>query len=314
MAAAPASPPAAVWTAPLKIGFLNLANAKADEDVDAFRFGAREARLHASIRALNLDVLAASELRQCMDPTRQMQLAPAQIAMRLALGTGTELADARPQNLSELSFWRATVYNAGKLRMLVSGSEWAIPPVYGSDKVAERGVMLLFTQFAVREEKGDTTKFWVINSHMPLATAEKLKTIDWLNANAERVCKQRWKDEHPILIYGGDQNTFFPGPTLAQVDGKEMMEQFAVGGWIHASAGVKTSFRAFPHDPFRKLNPDGTSLLDHIFVNGAAGDRIVIHRSDAHDTGASDHFAVALSISFRKPAPSISTPPAPAPP
>jgi endonuclease/exonuclease/phosphatase family metal-dependent hydrolase len=278
----------------LVIGFGNLANAAGDEKVDQYRFGTRETEIHDAVRKLKPDVFAASELRICADKDKTTQLQPSQIATRLASGSEMELADCRPQNLDAMSFWRATIFRPGTIKHRVSGSQWAIPPIFGSNKVEERGVMLLFSQFEVIATK---TLFWVINSHMPIATAEKLKTIDWLNANAERVC-QTWGDAKPIIIYGGDQNTFFPGPTLAQVDGKEMMDKFATGGWIHASHAIETTFRAFPHDPFRKMKPDGTSLLDHIFINASAKERIRIHGVAAHDTGASDHFFLTISLSI----------------
>jgi hypothetical protein len=284
---------AAVVPQTVTIGYGNIANSVGDEKVKTHRFAMREQAIHDAIVSIKTDVFAASELRICSDKDEKSQLQPVQIATRMADGTKMKLADCRPQNLDAMAFWRATLYNPAKVKMLASGSEWAVNPVFGSNVVAERGVMLMFTQFAFGEHK-----FWVINSHMPMATAEKLKTIDWLNTNAERVCKERWGDNDPVILYGGDQNTFFPGPTLAQVDGKEMLDHFAAGGWVHVSKDIKTTFRAFPHDPYVKLNPEGTSLLDHIFVNATGAKKIKIHDVAAHDTKASDHFFLTCAISF----------------
>lgn len=279
----------------------NVANSAGDEQVATHRFAVREKAVHEAVVATSADVFAASELRICLDKEGKSQLQPVQIAQRMAKGTNLEVADCRPQNLDRMAFWRTTLFNPSKLKMIVSGSVWAVAPVFGSNVVAERGVMLMFTQFAFGKHK-----FWVINSHMPMATPEKLKTIDWLNANAESTCKKICTDskpalpcdDEPVILYGGDQNTFFPGPTLAQVDGKDMLDRFAAGGWVHVSKDIKTTFRAFPHDPYTKLNPEGTSLLDHVFVNASGIKKIKIHSVVAHDTKASDHFFLACTISF----------------
>lgn len=271
------------------IGFGNLANAANDEKHEKFRFGARESKIHDTISTIKPHVFAASELRTCMDKTNKFQLTPTQIAINLSKGTCLSIADCRPQNLDPMSFWRSTLFDPSKLQMNASGCEWAIEPVFGSFKVEERGVMLLFTQFSTLDKRHT---FWVINSHMPIAKAQKLKVIEWLNKNAEDTCKNRWKDETPIIFYGGDQNTFFNSKTLFQTDGKEMMTLFSEK-WIHVTPDIKETFRSFPHDSFQ-----GTDVLDHIFLNKSAQDKVKILAATAHDTGASDHYFLTVAVDF----------------
>lgn len=71
-----------------------------------------------------------------------------------------------------------------------------------------------------------------------------------------------------------------------------MMDAFA-NGWVHLSANLKETFRAFLHDPFQ-----GTSLLDHIFVNKNAAAKVKAAAAVAHDTGASDHFFLTIAFAF----------------
>jgi len=278
----------------IEICFGNLANAFNDESSDTYRFGKRENNLHKLLKNHNFDVFCASELRICMDENKTTQLTPSSIAHRISTNTQLELADCRPQNLDAMAFWRATFYNKKNVVPLVSGCEWAIPPVFGSNIVAERGVMVMFTQFKVLSSN---KLFWTINSHMPLAKTEKLKTIEWLNNHAESICEKRWNDKSPIIFYGGDQNTFWDNDDKG--DGNDMMDEFKKG-WTHLTNNIKISFKSFPHDKFQ-----GTSLLDHIFVNKSAIDKIKLIESKSIDTTptsncgtVSDHYFLSIIVNF----------------
>ena len=265
---------------PLVLAFGNLANAVRDEKSETHRFGVREHKLHEYLRSSGYDVFAASELRSCQSRDRSRIMSPVSIAERMAREGGLGLVDARPNNLDGMCFWRATLCSS-RVVPLRSECRWAIPPVVGSTAVSDRGVMLLFTQFRA----GHHT-FWVINSHMPWASVDKLKTVDWLNQHAEAACLE-WGDSDPVILYGGDQNTW-----PAQ-DSKEMMAKFATG-WVHLSSNVKRTWSPYPHDVLQDPT-DVTDLLDHIFVNARACSRIrLVEPAVAVDTGTSDHYFCLL--------------------
>lgn len=285
---------------PIKLAWFNVANARNDEASEAYRFAQREQQVHAAIKASAPDVVCVLELRVCSDLGKTRSVPPEELGVRMASATGMSIAALRPQNLDHMAFWRMTMYNAEKLTHLKSSCHWAIPSVFGSTKVAERGVMFIFSQFEIRDDGGDVLKkdghksaqkrFWVINAHMPIAEEEKLRCVQWLNANAARICSADDAAANPLIFYGGDQNTFF------DLRGNDMMTEFAKC-WTHLSADAKPTFRSFPQDPVQ-----ATSTLDHIFVHNyqnVADKYKIVTPASATDTGASDHFLMSISVEIQ---------------
>jgi hypothetical protein len=111
-----------------------------------------------------------------------------------------------------------------------------------------------------------------------------------LNDNAENSCKE-YSDLDPLIFYGGDQNTFFD----KENDGKVMIDLFKEKR-THLSSNLECTFKSFPQDKFQ-----GTSVLDHIFVNTKAKDRFklvdgVAEVMEDMNGSASDHFLVSIRI------------------
>ncbi|AYV77490.1 MAG: hypothetical protein Dasosvirus4_11 [Dasosvirus sp.] len=258
----------------LSLSFGNLANASNDEKSENYRYAQREDMLHKTISEMKTDSFCALEFRVCSNKSKTRKLQPEELGVRLSKNTGLSLATLKPQNLDYMAFWRGTFYNKNKLRPLQSFARYAINPVFGSTVVSERGVMLLFTQY---EEKQSKKQFWVINTHMPIAQKEKMIVVKWFNDNAVKEC-QLAGDKNPLIILGGDMNTFFDD------GGQDMMDLFSEQ-WIHLTGNLKKTFKSFPQDPVQT-----TSQLDHIFVNKQAVQRIkIIKPATATFTDASDH-------------------------
>lgn len=276
----------------VKLSWFNVANAKNDEDSREHRYSQREDGIHDAIKKSQSDVCCILELRVCSDINKTRKLMPEELATRLSKNTNLNIAALRPQNLDHMAFWRATFYNNESVTPLQTFCKWAIPPVFGSTLVSERGVMLIFTQFKTpawtwlgEYAKGNDHKtFWVVNSHMPMALDEKLRVIQYMNDNAVNHCIEAG-DTEPLIFYGGDQNTFF------DEGGQEMMDLFAEK-WDHLSTEASPTFHSFPHDKFQ-----ATSTLDHIFVNKGMEHRYKkVGLATATDTGASDHFLMSVEI------------------
>ncbi|AYV77487.1 MAG: hypothetical protein Dasosvirus4_8 [Dasosvirus sp.] len=263
----------------------NLANAVNDEKNEDGRYIKREKGLHEAIKELKTDSFCAMEFRKCLNDDKSEMVQPEQLGDRLSEGTGLEIATLRPQNLDEMCFWRGTFYNKKKLKPLQSFCKYAVNPVFGSKVVAERGVMLLFTQYVVKKTQ---KVFWVINVHMPMALPEKLATIKWLNDNAVEECKKAG-DPDPLVFCGGDMNTFFKDLGNG-AGGQEMMDLFS-NQWVYLTSNIEESFKAFKHDPLQI-----TCLLDHIFVNKHQEKKYKLIKSYAIDTGMSDHYFMNIVV------------------
>lgn len=274
----------------VKLSWFNVANARNDEASAQYRYAQREQRVIDAVASSGSDVVSILELRLCSDLEKTRLVPPEELGIRMASAVGMQVAALRPQNLDAMAFWRMTMFNATKLIHLQSACHWAIPSVFESSKVAERGVMFIFSQFALKCDQ--QKRFWVINAHMPIAEEEKMRCVAWLNENAVDICsraaattiaKKEAAAAAPTIFYGGDQNTFF------DLRGGEMMSEFAKH-WTHLSGDAQPTFKSFPQDPVQT-----TSTLDHIFVNHGARYRIV--DVTATDTaGASDHFLMSTTV------------------
>jgi endonuclease/exonuclease/phosphatase family metal-dependent hydrolase len=148
----------------------------------------------------------------------------------------------------------------------------------------ERGVRVLFTEFAV-----DGKYLWVINMHMPIETSKKLQVIQWLNMNAQKLCKQRVLrlmmeiGYTPLIFLGGDMNT-------SKEDKDAMMVLFKEK-WTHLTEDVSITFNSFPHDLFQ-----GEGCLDHIFVNSDAADQVKSHVAGVNMSSASNHGLLYVTV------------------
>ncbi len=265
----------------IKLSWFNVANAANDEKHEDYRFAIRQCAVHNAIEQSNSDNMSILELRVCNSISKTQKLSPEILGIAMSVDTKLEIAALKPQNLDYMSFWRMNLYNSKKIMPLHSFCKWAIDPVYGTQDVAKRGIMLLFTNYITLSTSPKI--FWVINSHMPMALAEKIETIKWLNAHAVKTCLEF--DSDPLIFYGGDQNTFF------DEGGDEMMELFSKQ-WTHLSAEATPTFKSFPHDKIQT-----TSTLDHIFVNVNKETRFKkIGAATAIDTGTSDHFLMSVVV------------------
>lgn len=279
----------------VKLSWFNVANARNDEASAQYRYAQRESRVIDAVASSGSDVVSILELRLCSDLEKTRLVPPEELGIRMASAVGMQVAALRPQNLDAMAFWRMTMFNADKLIHLQSACHWAIPSVFESSKVADRGVMFIFSQFALKCDR--QKRFWVINAHMPIAEEEKMRCVAWLNENAVDICNRAAatiaKGEKqvaatttaaaPTIFYGGDQNTFF------DLRGGEMMSEFAKR-WTHLSVDAQPTFKSFPQDPVQT-----TSTLDHIFVNHGA--RYQVTDVTATDTaGASDHFFMSTMV------------------
>jgi hypothetical protein len=271
------------------LSWFNIANASNDEKSELYRFAQRKHKVVRDINASKSDVVCLMELR-VSDLERTRKVLPEEIAIDIAAQTGSKIAFLRPQNLDELAFWRCTLYNPNKINHKGSFYKFAINPVMGSVEQKDRGVMLMFSWF---EEKSSGKTFWVINSHMPIATDLKLKTVDWVNASAVKFCQQ-YGDYNPTIFYGGDQNTFFDLPG----DGDAMMDKFDEM-WYHLTKGLTSTFKSFPHDSVQTK-----SILDHILVNNEAKDKIALSTLKFNAIAfedidrANDHDLISVEIEF----------------
>lgn len=271
------------------IAFYNIANAALDDKMCPF--AKRLPRVIEKIRHANPSVIGLSELRTCSplnpDEVPGRRMTPEEIAQTIARATNLEIGALYPQNPDDMAFWRSTLHDTHSLIPLQRVCRYAIPYVSGENSPRARGVMFIFSQFATIEAPHH--RFWVINSHMPLDTGMKLECVRWLNANAVKTCAELG-DPDPIIIYGGDQNTFFDKPG----DGDAMMQEFA-NAWTHLTPNIGITFVSFPYDKIQTK-----STLDHIFVNIAAVNRI---RAEPFvvpdpDQSASDHLLIGVRISF----------------
>lgn len=265
------------------ISWYNIANAANDELSSNYRYSQRESEIIKTIKYSQSDIVNIAELRLCSDLSGKRQRWPDEIAYTLAKRLNMNVGFLRPQNVSEYSFWRTTLFNSKKVKHIKNKYAYAIQPKNGCKAESDRGVMLMFSQFCHNNKL-----FWVVNSHMPINTQLKLETILWLNKNAEKICTD--SDDIPLIFYGGDQNTFFDKPD----DGCQMMELFSKK-WTHLSGDIKTTFKSFPHN---KIQTE--SILDHIFVNTAATHKFkMVTKQKAIDKVekvASDHYLLCINI------------------
>eukprot|EP00300_Choanocystis_sp_HF-7_P003060 c12306_g1_i1.p1 GENE.c12306_g1_i1~~c12306_g1_i1.p1 ORF type:complete len:347 (+),score=57.76 c12306_g1_i1:474-1514(+) len=227
---------------------------------------------------------------------------PEQVALALAQATGLTIAAARPQNLDERCFWRATLFDASKVSHLQSFCKFPIAPRIGGRTNQERGVMVLFSQFRVLGAKpGGRQTFWVLNLHFPQETDLKLAAICWLNAHAASTCEKKNACDAafpPLIFAGGDLNTYFDR------DGQELLNALAAR-WTRLSSAVEFTFRHLPFESHKQR----MSLLDHIFVHQAASagkdfrvgeakvckDELYVSPSGVRSC-ASDHFPLHLDF------------------
>ncbi len=280
----------------IKIAYYNLANAQADEKSESYRYAQREHLIIDAINEAEPDILSVMELRVCSDVARTRLFTPEELAIRLSNGTRLEIAACKPQNLDDKAFWRATLYNADKVDHVQSFCRFALAPVFGSPAPQDRGVMFLFSKF--REIASGRT-FWVINSHLPIALKEKLKSVQWLNENVPTICGETPVAtaanplaapvvgfETPLVFYGGDQNTFFDD------GGHDQMALF-LQKWDHLSAEASPTFESFPQDPTQTV-----STLDHIFCLSGANDRYekVGNAMALPANRASDHYLMTVTV------------------
>lgn len=277
---------------PVRLAWWNVANAANDEKVPEWRFGARLGAVCDAIAEQQPTVLSLLELRVCADESGAGRLTPASILSQISQRTGMAVADLRPRNLGEMAFWQGMLYDARRLRHTGSQAEWAVPPVFGSDRVEDRGVLVLFCEFEQIGGGSDgPRRFTVASTHFPLELPEKLKAARWLAGWA----KTR---EQPCFL-GGDLNTF----TDAPAEGTQVLDALCAAddagqapAWERISVEATPTFTSFPHDRWQ-----GSSTLDHAVALDVPGWEKAGPSRAVRCASASDHYMLQVDLTIEIP-------------
>lgn len=272
---------------PVSIKTFNVANARGDEMSEDWRFGKRIQYVIDEINKTPSDVVLIQEIRKCWNADKSEVLTPSDIAYLIAKGTGLTIAAFERVGITELAFWRLTLYNSSTLFHLGSKPHWinaeGLSHIPGTHQ--QWGNLIIESKFAQYEEV-DVSKlpagsvpeltfipektFTVFNVHFPLGREHRMTTSEYIkNIKCDSTC---W-------FALGDMNTFYDD------GGAEMIE-------IMTSTGAKDiapdcpTFSSFPHDRFQ-----ATSRLDHAI---AAGDYVLlstcVYNNKEYKHRPSDHF------------------------
>ena len=275
---------------PIRLAWWNVANAANDEKVPEWRFGARLGAVCDAISEQQPTVLSLLELRICADESGAGRLTPASILSQISQRTGMAVADLRPRNLGEMAFWQGMLYDARRLRHTASRAEWAVPPVFGSDRVEDRGVLVLFCEFEQIGGSDGPRRFTVASTHFPLELPEKLKAARWLAGWAKT-------QEQPCFL-GGDLNTFTDAPT----EGTQVLDILCAANdadepaWERISVEATPTFTSFPHDRWQ-----GSSTLDHAVALDVLGWEKAGPSRAVRCASASDHYMLQVDLVIEVP-------------
>lgn len=278
---------------PVRLAWWNVANAANDEKQPEWRFGVRTGAVCDAIVEQRPTVLSLLELRVCADATGDGRMTPASILAEVAQRTGLAVADLRPRNLGEMAFWQGMLYDPHRLRHTGSRAEWAVPPVFGSDRVEDRGVLVLFCEFEelAGEQIGAGTtggRFAVASTHFPLELPEKLKAAQWLAGWGARQHQQ----SRPCFL-GGDLNTFAD----SAAEGTRVLDALCAApaangtAWERVSEEAAPTFTSFPHDRWQ-----GSSTLDHAVALSVPGWKKAAPSRAVRFPHASDHYMLVASV------------------
>jgi exonuclease III len=273
----------------ITLGTYNIANNVFDEKSDEFRFIKRRDKIKTQIGNSACDVLFLQEVRKSSDQNRDFSVSP--IMNLIAISGDYSIADFRPRNLGEMSFWTACLFNSN-VKYVESFAEWLIEPHKDTSKESGRGIMALFVKFLSKSGK----HFWVINGYLPTQNSpemldQKLQAIENLGEKVKNLSAK--EGEETPIFYCGDQNTYFFGHNNVDLGDSKgavtLMNKFDEN-WIQF--GKMKTFKSFPHDTVQCFDS-----LDHFFLfknknqNGICG---VWTLKD--DNQASDHLLLQLNF------------------
>lgn len=261
----------------LMIISLNIANAHNDESTEN-RLGNRIKYLLTYLWIINeivkIDILVLQELRKCSNENGDI-LEPDDIAILISKVLKLRIAIMQPNNETELSFNKLTLFNQKKLFHLNSytvypGEIYDLP---NNDKpFMQHAQCMVFSDFYLRtpftaKYDFNNIKFIsVCNIHTPVSLDGKInylnKLIKYYGENLEHFEKRN-------LQLLGDFNMF-----IEHIDEmKNLMEESKY--FHHQSEQIEQTFENFDHDKGVNWISQGsnseivkiTSILDHVYSN-----------------------------------------------
>lgn len=251
----------------------NLANAQMDEQCPA-RFGLRQDHIYETLVDLTPceEVLCLSELRTCMDTDPDVQLHPTEIVHRIATRTGYSIAIAAPNNMSERSFWKATLYNRDLVKHLASGTiNIDVPDL-------KHATNLLWSKFQWKSPESPDQVVYVINIHYPIKG--QVKVARWFTDNITSLLSVSERDQ---VVFIGDCNTFMDIDGALQLE--TLKERFTM------PEHHQITFKSFPHNDWQ-----GESVLDHAGVLSGPYAAPATFNTYPVDHRYSDHAVVELRL------------------
>ena len=261
----------------------NLANAVGDETSGVGRYGLRMSRQIDLLKTLHVDLLMLQEIRTCKDESGEGILEPKDIIYRFSKDLKLEIGGMERINTTDLTFWRATLYNPKTLwsgaTIPVRSFNWS--KSYTFDK--DFGRMILYNQFAPYDAKTQTIEghrcFWMGNLHFPLKLPDKYAYIDLL---------QKSMPSDP-LIMAGDCNVFMDD------HGAEQLAKMSELGLteITTTNHITSTFVSFPWDKVQTK-----SHLDYAFIRPQNLMIKDVHVVDVSDTQISDHFPLIFDLTI----------------
>lgn len=215
-------------------------------------------------------------------------LSPVKIGLILSSELNMAIASLDRVGVTDLSFWRLTLYNQDKLFHFGSELFWIneerdykvpkTPHQWGN--LVVRSTFAPFTPKVLSRTPGsaDTQSlyyapdktFSVVNTHFPLDRCQRMQTSEFV-----RDLEQ--KGDFQLVV--GDMNTFYDD------GGQDMIEIMMSSGYTDLLPDEKT-FSSFPHDRFQT-----TSRLDHMLCKGEYKHiSSKVFNSTEYDVRPSDHF------------------------
>lgn len=277
-----------------KVVTFNIANATTDELSENYCFGKRINDVIREIKKADGDIVCIQELRECLSADGSEILTPVKIALILSLELNMAIASLDRVGVTELSFWRLTLYNQNKLFHLSSELFWInkegehtlprTPLKWGN--LAVRSTFAPFT-LIIRGKTPETTEnlcfspekiFSVVNTHFPLGKSHRMKTAEFVRDLSQ-------KGTFQLVV--GDMNTFYDD------GGQNMIDIMSSGGYTDLLPDEPT-FSSFPHDKVQT-----TSRLDHMLCKGEyIHISSKVYNNTNYNVRPSDHFMCETVVKF----------------
>lgn len=280
-----------------KIVTFNIANARGDEMSEDYRFGKRINEVISEIKKANSDVVCIQEIRECRSADGTEILSPLKIGLIISSELSMTIASFDRVGVTDLSFWRLTLYNERKLYHLGSELFWIneereyslpkTPHQWGN--LAVRSRFSPFTPIELSRTSGSSDPpnlyyspdktFSVVNTHFPIGKRHRMQTSEFIRDLDQ-------KDTFQIVV--GDMNTFYDD------GGQEMIDIMTSAGYADLLPECPT-FTSFPHDRFLT-----TSRLDHMLCKGDYQHvSSKVYANLDYKIRPSDHYMCETVVKFR---------------